>query len=86
MKTCKDIPDRYVLPYCDTGERMTYCLPYCCDPCHYYHQDDLHVIQIGGEDYYVCCAVRRFFRTGPPSPEEKLLLAIFGEDHDLSSD
>lgn len=70
MKTCKDIPEMYKarMPYCDTGERCTDCAPCCCDPCHYYHEGDLQWITVDGEQYYVCCAVKRYFI--PPDPKE----------------
>jgi hypothetical protein len=68
--TCKD------LPY--TGEE-------CCDSCHRVEEGRyLRDIKVDGEWYTVCCAMERFFypeETKNLTPEEKLLRAIFNEDH-----
>lgn len=85
MKTCDDIPQMYreKLPYCDTGYRQTDCAPYCCDSCHYYHADSLYKVNVDGEQYYVCCAVRRYFipRDERADAEtEKIIQQIFGDD------
>jgi hypothetical protein len=57
----------------------------CCEECHDSEFADLHlrVVQIDGVNALLCCALIAFFYPRDPgrgqSPEERLLMAIFGE-------
>ena len=57
----------------------------CCDVCHDSElaEYELRVVKIDGVNALLCCAMVAFFYPRDPgrglSPEEKLLMAIFGE-------
>lgn len=57
----------------------------CCDICHDHDLSDmeLRLVKIDGVNALLCCSMVAFFYPKDPSkglsPEEKLLLAIFGE-------
>jgi hypothetical protein len=57
----------------------------CCQQCHdpEFAEYELRVVKVDGVSALLCCAMVAFFYPRDPgkgmSPEEKLLLAIFGE-------
>jgi len=57
----------------------------CCEQCHdpEFAEYELRVVKVDGVNALLCCAMVAFFYPRNPgkgmSPEEKLLLAIFGE-------
>src|SRR5579863_4869723 len=58
---------------------------HCCPTCHEFDlaEYELRVVQVDGINALLCCAMVAYFYPRDPgkgmSPEEKLLLAIFGE-------
>jgi hypothetical protein len=57
----------------------------CCESCHTaeWAEYELRVVKVDGVNALLCCAMVAFFYPRDPgkgmSPEEKLLMAIFGE-------
>jgi len=77
----RDIFESYKLTCEDFGHTGVECCPTCHEPD--LAEYELRIVQIDGVNALLCCAMTAFFYPKDPSrglsPEEKLLMAIFGE-------
>lgn len=82
----RDFDDNWIRePYKLTCKDFKYTGVECCDVCHDSEWADyeLRVVKVDGVNALLCCCMVAFFYPRDPgrglSPEEKLLIAIFGE-------
>jgi len=72
-------------PYKKTCKDFEYTGVQCCEECHNpdFAEYNLRVVKVDGVNALLCCTLSTFFYPRDPgkglTPEEKLLIAIFGE-------